>query len=119
MSIPSEGRLRVVIQPKPQSLLVGDALYLECGAVGKPLPHYQWYRNGAPLKNATKRKLNVRDEWRACTYSTYTGFLEVCGSIANVKHFCWVTYYTQCNAGSEGVQVLRYCMNRVYNFFFS
>ncbi|MCI4392642.1 hypothetical protein PGIGA_G00148170 [Pangasianodon gigas] len=59
MSIPSEGRLRVVIQPKPQSLLVGDALYLECGAVGKPLPRYQWYRNGAPLKNATKRKLSI------------------------------------------------------------
>ncbi|XP_060739086.1 mucosa-associated lymphoid tissue lymphoma translocation protein 1 isoform X2 [Tachysurus vachellii] len=59
MSIPSEGRLRVVIQPKPQSLLVGDVLYLECGAVGKPLPCYQWYRNGAPLKNATKRKLSI------------------------------------------------------------
>ncbi|TSM85967.1 Mucosa-associated lymphoid tissue lymphoma translocation protein 1 [Bagarius yarrelli] len=59
MSIPSEGRLRVVIQPKPQSLLVGDALNLECGAVGKPLPVYQWYKNGAPLKNATKRKLNI------------------------------------------------------------
>ncbi|XP_058231477.1 mucosa-associated lymphoid tissue lymphoma translocation protein 1 isoform X1 [Hemibagrus wyckioides] len=59
MSIPSEGRLRVVIQPKPQSLLVGDALYLECGAVGKPLPCYQWYRNGAPLKKATKRKLSI------------------------------------------------------------
>ncbi|XP_053530277.1 mucosa-associated lymphoid tissue lymphoma translocation protein 1 isoform X1 [Ictalurus punctatus] len=59
MSIPSEGRLRVVLQPKPQSLLVGDALYLECGAVGKPLPRYQWYRNGAPLKNATKRKLSI------------------------------------------------------------
>lgn len=62
MSIPSEGRLRVVIQPKPQSLLVGDALYLECGAVGKPLPCYQWYRNGAPLKKVTKRKLSVRDK---------------------------------------------------------
>ncbi|KAK1792299.1 hypothetical protein P4O66_012254 [Electrophorus voltai] len=59
MSLPSEGRLRVVTQPKPQSLLVGDALYLECGAVGRPLPHYQWYRNGVPLKNATKRKFSI------------------------------------------------------------
>uniref|UniRef100_A0AAR2IH05 MALT paracaspase 1 n=1 Tax=Pygocentrus nattereri TaxID=42514 RepID=A0AAR2IH05_PYGNA len=59
MSLPSEGRLRVVIQPKPQSLLVGDALYLECGAVGRPLPHYQWYRNGVPVKNATKRKFSI------------------------------------------------------------
>ncbi|XP_036455117.1 mucosa-associated lymphoid tissue lymphoma translocation protein 1 isoform X1 [Colossoma macropomum] len=59
MSLPSEGRLRVVIQPKPQSLLVGDTLYLECGAVGRPLPHYQWYRNGVPVKNATKRKFSI------------------------------------------------------------
>lgn len=60
MSLPSEGRLRVVIQPKPQSLMVGDHLHLECGAVGRPVPHYQWYRNGVPLKNATKRKFIVR-----------------------------------------------------------
>uniref|UniRef100_W5L9K1 MALT1 paracaspase n=1 Tax=Astyanax mexicanus TaxID=7994 RepID=W5L9K1_ASTMX len=61
MSISSEGRLRVVIQPKPQNLLVGDALYLECGAVGRPLPHYQWYRDGIPLKNATKRKFTISE----------------------------------------------------------
>ncbi|XP_076853908.1 mucosa-associated lymphoid tissue lymphoma translocation protein 1 isoform X2 [Brachyhypopomus gauderio] len=59
MSLPSEGRLRVVIQPKAQSLLMGDGLYLECGAVGRPLPQYQWYRNGVPLKNANKRKFNI------------------------------------------------------------
>uniref|UniRef100_A0A4W4HF00 MALT paracaspase 1 n=1 Tax=Electrophorus electricus TaxID=8005 RepID=A0A4W4HF00_ELEEL len=64
MSLPSEGRLRVVTQPKPQSLLVGDALYLECGAVGRPLPHYQWYRNGVPLKNATKRKFRFTAKYR-------------------------------------------------------
>lgn len=55
-----EGRLKLVIQPKSQQLNVGESLQLECGAVGRPIPHYQWYRNGVPLPNATKRKLVVR-----------------------------------------------------------
>ncbi|XP_057181053.1 mucosa-associated lymphoid tissue lymphoma translocation protein 1 isoform X2 [Triplophysa rosa] len=60
VSLPSEGRPRVLIQPQPQRLLVGDSLFLECGAIGRPLPQYQWYRNGAPIKKATKRKYNVQ-----------------------------------------------------------
>ncbi|XP_030647706.1 mucosa-associated lymphoid tissue lymphoma translocation protein 1 [Chanos chanos] len=59
MSLFSESRLKVVIQPQAQRLLEGDSLYLECGAVGRPLPRYQWHRNGIPLKNATKRKLTI------------------------------------------------------------
>uniref|UniRef100_A0A673LZV0 Mucosa-associated lymphoid tissue lymphoma translocation protein 1-like n=1 Tax=Sinocyclocheilus rhinocerous TaxID=307959 RepID=A0A673LZV0_9TELE len=55
VSLASEGRPRVLIQPQPQRLLVGDLLYLECGAIGRPLPQYQWYRNGVPIKKATKR----------------------------------------------------------------
>uniref|UniRef100_A0A4W4HFV1 MALT paracaspase 1 n=1 Tax=Electrophorus electricus TaxID=8005 RepID=A0A4W4HFV1_ELEEL len=66
-----DGRLRVVTQPKPQSLLVGDALYLECGAVGRPLPHYQWYRNGVPLKNATKRKFSNHPQLKAPMVDVY------------------------------------------------
>ncbi|KAL0192781.1 hypothetical protein M9458_011077, partial [Cirrhinus mrigala] len=52
---------RVLIQPQPQRLLVGDLLYLECGATGRPLPQYQWYRNGVPIKKAIKRKYTVRE----------------------------------------------------------
>uniref|UniRef100_A0A671RXB0 MALT paracaspase 1 n=2 Tax=Sinocyclocheilus anshuiensis TaxID=1608454 RepID=A0A671RXB0_9TELE len=52
---------KVLIQPKPQRLLVGDLLYLECGAIGRPLPQYQWYRNGVPIKKATKRKYTVKN----------------------------------------------------------
>ncbi|XP_073697362.1 mucosa-associated lymphoid tissue lymphoma translocation protein 1 isoform X2 [Garra rufa] len=57
----SDGRPRVLIQPQPQRLLVGDLLYLECGAIGRPLPQYQWYRNGVPIKKATKRKYTVKN----------------------------------------------------------
>ncbi|KAJ8415579.1 hypothetical protein AAFF_G00425590 [Aldrovandia affinis] len=54
-----EGRLKVVIQPQAQRLLVGDTLELECGAVGKPIPQFQWYRNGVPLKNTSRRRCTI------------------------------------------------------------
>ncbi|XP_021461224.1 mucosa-associated lymphoid tissue lymphoma translocation protein 1 isoform X1 [Oncorhynchus mykiss] len=56
-----EGRLKVVIQPQGQRLLVGESLQLECGAVGRPIPRYQWHRNGAPLHfpEASKRRLTI------------------------------------------------------------
>ncbi|XP_029999297.1 mucosa-associated lymphoid tissue lymphoma translocation protein 1 isoform X2 [Sphaeramia orbicularis] len=54
-----EGRLKVVIQPQPQRLHGGETLQLECGAVGRPIPRYQWHRNGVPILNATKRKLVI------------------------------------------------------------
>ncbi|XP_019954747.2 mucosa-associated lymphoid tissue lymphoma translocation protein 1 isoform X1 [Paralichthys olivaceus] len=54
-----EGRLKLVIQPQTQRLLVGETLQLECGAMGRPIPRYQWHRNGVPILNATKRKLTV------------------------------------------------------------
>lgn len=55
----TEGRLKIAIQPQTQKLMIGDTLDLECGAVGKPLPKYQWYKNGAPLKDATKKRYTV------------------------------------------------------------
>ncbi|KAM3611773.1 uncharacterized protein V6R79_024008 [Siganus canaliculatus] len=51
-----DGRLKVVIQPQSQRLHIGENLQLECGAVGRPIPRYQWHRNGIPIPNATKRK---------------------------------------------------------------
>lgn len=55
-----DGRLKLVVQPQDQQLHVGEDLLLECGAVGRPIPRYQWHRNGVPIPNATKRKLAVR-----------------------------------------------------------
>uniref|UniRef100_A0A671UHJ4 MALT paracaspase 1 n=1 Tax=Sparus aurata TaxID=8175 RepID=A0A671UHJ4_SPAAU len=54
-----EGRLKLVIQPQSQRLNVGENLQLECGAVGRPIPRYQWHRNGVPIPSATKRKLMI------------------------------------------------------------
>lgn len=54
-----EGWLKLVIQPQPQQLQIGETLQLECGAVGRPMPHYQWHRNGLPIAKATKRKLVI------------------------------------------------------------
>uniref|UniRef100_A0A7N8YG89 MALT paracaspase 1 n=1 Tax=Mastacembelus armatus TaxID=205130 RepID=A0A7N8YG89_9TELE len=54
-----EGRLKLVIQPQSQELNIGETLQLECGAVGRPIPRYQWHRNGVPIPNATKRKLMI------------------------------------------------------------
>lgn len=67
-----EGRLKVVIQPQSQQLQVGENLQLECGAVGRPIPRYQWHRNGVPVPSSTKRKLLVRKllflwfYWKLC-----------------------------------------------------
>nr|XP_040051163.1 mucosa-associated lymphoid tissue lymphoma translocation protein 1 isoform X2 [Gasterosteus aculeatus aculeatus] len=54
-----EGRLKLVIQPQSQRTYVGETLQMECGAVGRPIPRYQWHRNGAPVPNATRRKLAI------------------------------------------------------------
>uniref|UniRef100_A0A667XUC7 MALT paracaspase 1 n=1 Tax=Myripristis murdjan TaxID=586833 RepID=A0A667XUC7_9TELE len=51
--------LVLVVQPQAQRLLAGETLHLQCGAVGRPIPRYQWHRNGVPIANASKRKLTI------------------------------------------------------------
>ncbi|XP_040193687.1 mucosa-associated lymphoid tissue lymphoma translocation protein 1 isoform X1 [Rana temporaria] len=54
-----DDKLQISNQPQPQKLLVGSRLLLECGAVGKPLPHYQWFRNGVAVIGATNRAFAI------------------------------------------------------------
>ncbi|KAG8456795.1 hypothetical protein GDO86_002543 [Hymenochirus boettgeri] len=52
-------KVQICYQPKSQRLTAGDCLVLECAAVGKPLPRYQWYLNGTVLRDATKNLYTV------------------------------------------------------------
>uniref|UniRef100_A0A6I8P9U2 Paracaspase n=1 Tax=Ornithorhynchus anatinus TaxID=9258 RepID=A0A6I8P9U2_ORNAN len=55
----SESKLQICIEPKPQKLIPGDTLVLHCVAVGSPIPHYQWIRNGFPIADETKKLFMV------------------------------------------------------------
>nr|XP_033813384.1 mucosa-associated lymphoid tissue lymphoma translocation protein 1 [Geotrypetes seraphini] len=59
-AVPERG-LRICKHPRPQRLDVGATLVLECGAVGKPPPRYQWYKDGALLKGCTKKLCAISD----------------------------------------------------------
>lgn len=56
-----QGEPHVAVNPKPQTLRPGARLSLRCSAFGIPQPQYQWYRNGHPLKEQTREKLQVQD----------------------------------------------------------
>ncbi|XP_053557143.1 mucosa-associated lymphoid tissue lymphoma translocation protein 1 isoform X2 [Bombina bombina] len=54
-----ENKLQICIHPQSQKLLIGDRLMLECTAIGKPIPRYQWYRNDVALRDATKKQYMI------------------------------------------------------------
>lgn len=91
-----EGRLKLVIQPQSQRLHVGENLQLMCGAVGRPIPRYQWHRNGVPIPNATKRKLMVRTRcWRA---EILVWKLFLCLQLLNWQLFGYIRVYEIVNS---------------------
>ncbi|XP_069602205.1 mucosa-associated lymphoid tissue lymphoma translocation protein 1 isoform X2 [Ranitomeya imitator] len=52
-------RLQICNQPESQTLEAGAKLMLDCAAIGKPLPCYQWYRNGTAVVDATSRLYTI------------------------------------------------------------
>ncbi|XP_052395828.1 mucosa-associated lymphoid tissue lymphoma translocation protein 1 homolog [Carassius gibelio] len=46
-------------QPRPQVLMEGDTLYLECTAQANPPPKFQWYLNKQPMPNCTRSILKI------------------------------------------------------------
>ncbi|CAB1321699.1 unnamed protein product [Coregonus sp. 'balchen'] len=61
-----EGRLKVVIQPQGQGLHVGDSLQLECGAVGRPIPRYQWHSSLSSNGRLTIPYLMLEHQGKYC-----------------------------------------------------
>lgn len=55
-----QGEPHIAVNPKPQTLRPGARLTLRCSAFGIPQPQYQWYRNGHPLKEQTRNKLQIQ-----------------------------------------------------------
>ncbi|PWU11251.1 MAG: hypothetical protein C5B50_23740 [Verrucomicrobia bacterium] len=49
----------IVVQPTNAAVAAGASAYFWVGAIGLPLPAYQWEFNGNPLANATKSSLAV------------------------------------------------------------
>ncbi|XP_016311894.1 mucosa-associated lymphoid tissue lymphoma translocation protein 1 homolog [Sinocyclocheilus anshuiensis] len=55
----SASRLYIIQQPRPQALMEGETLYLECAAQANPPPQFQWYLNKQPMPNCTKSILKI------------------------------------------------------------
>ncbi|XP_056615702.1 MALT paracaspase 2 [Triplophysa dalaica] len=51
--------LIITKQPRPQSLVEGDALCLECGAQANPPAQFQWFHNKQPMPNSTRSILKI------------------------------------------------------------
>lgn len=55
------GEPYIVIHPVSQKVPLGEAFTLECTALGKPTPTYQWYRNGQLLQEQTSETLEIKN----------------------------------------------------------
>jgi len=50
---------KIAVQPRPQDLLRGATATLTVSATGTSPLYYQWYRNGAPVADATEKSLRL------------------------------------------------------------
>ncbi|XP_031430989.1 MALT paracaspase 2 [Clupea harengus] len=56
---PTTSGLRIIYQPRQQTLSEGEDLLLRCSAEANPPPQYQWYHNKKPLETAVNSKLKI------------------------------------------------------------
>lgn len=91
---PSSGLL-ITKQPRPQSLVEGDALCLECGAQANPPPQFQWYHNKQPMPNSTRSILKI-----PCVTTAHRGAYTC--RIYNLYHEMW-SDQVQVNIGPGSV----------------
>uniref|UniRef100_A0A8C2D1G2 MALT paracaspase 2 n=1 Tax=Cyprinus carpio TaxID=7962 RepID=A0A8C2D1G2_CYPCA len=69
-------------QPRPQVLMEGDTLYLECTAQANPPPQFQWYLNKQPMPNCTRSILKI-----PCITTADRGIYSC--KIYNLYHEAW------------------------------
>ncbi|XP_016120104.1 mucosa-associated lymphoid tissue lymphoma translocation protein 1-like, partial [Sinocyclocheilus grahami] len=55
------GEPHIVIHPISQTVKPGETFTLKCTALGKPVPAYQWYRNGRILPKQTTETLRIEN----------------------------------------------------------
>ncbi|XP_031221769.1 mucosa-associated lymphoid tissue lymphoma translocation protein 1 isoform X2 [Mastomys coucha] len=55
----SESKLQICVEPRSQRLMPGSMLFLQCVAIGSPMPHYQWFKDESPLTHETKKHYTV------------------------------------------------------------
>lgn len=51
--------LNITQQPRPQALMEGDTLCLECAAQANPPPQFQWYFNKEPMPKCNRNLLQM------------------------------------------------------------
>ncbi|XP_019750973.1 mucosa-associated lymphoid tissue lymphoma translocation protein 1 isoform X1 [Hippocampus comes] len=56
-----QGEPHIAINPKPQTVQLGEKITLRCAAFGNPAPRYQWYRNGHLLLKNTTGTLQIEN----------------------------------------------------------
>lgn len=87
--------LLIAKQPRPQSLVEGDALFLECGAQANPPAQFQWYHNKQPMPNSTRSFLKI-----PCVTTAHRGTYTC--RVYNLYHETW-SDQVQVNIGPGSV----------------
>ncbi|NWU45505.1 MALT1 protein, partial [Hylia prasina] len=77
-----QGEPVIVLNPSKQRVEVGQALQLQCAAMGVPAPSYQWYRNGNLLEQHKRKKL-----WITHAKVSDSGTYLCCASNSHGEHW--------------------------------